>query len=207
MLSVVAAPTNAERRNPTRLPVRLPDRESDRALSARPQLTAASSNTCWHTWPCHAKPVATASATPALSHGEPAPGVLGPLPRIKRVDQVKPGPRHLSARIATALCQCGLDHPQALIESKPRRPRMPLQHIALLDSRIEAERKRGMPGHAGSIPAATDNPRPALTYRAVRRPSAARVAEPSRYRTGLIAAASKASVCFRDLPTTGQGRR
>jgi hypothetical protein len=47
------------------LPLRLPERESDHAAKALLQSTAASSNTCWHTWPRHDKPVTTISPTPS----------------------------------------------------------------------------------------------------------------------------------------------
>ena len=53
--------------NPIRLPLRLPERESDHAFSPLPRSTAASSNTCWHTWLRHASPVTTGSATPSVS--------------------------------------------------------------------------------------------------------------------------------------------
>lgn len=58
---------------PTRLPLRLPERESDQAVSARPQSTAASSNTCWHTWARHGSPVTTTSATPSVSTASTRP--------------------------------------------------------------------------------------------------------------------------------------
>ena len=53
--------------NPIRLPLRLPERESDHAFSPLPRSTAASSNTCWHTWLRHASPVTTGSDTPSVS--------------------------------------------------------------------------------------------------------------------------------------------
>ena len=67
-----------KRGKPTRLPRRFPDRESDQALSARPQSTAASSNTCWHTWVRHANPVTTVSAHPfgSTANTRPASSVF-----------------------------------------------------------------------------------------------------------------------------------
>ncbi len=46
-------------------------------------------------------------------------GVLGFLPGVERVDQIKPGPRHIYSRICPAVGERGLHHPKALVERKP----------------------------------------------------------------------------------------
>ena len=74
-------------------------------------------------------------------------GVLGFLPRVKPIDQVKPAPRDLHSWIGLALGECGFHHLQALIETKPGRAGMPGQHLVLLDSGVEAELERGVPAH------------------------------------------------------------
>jgi hypothetical protein len=73
--------------------------------------------------------------------------VLGFLPGIERIDQIKPGPRHVDVWMAAPLEQGGFDHPQTLVEREPRRPGMPRQHVVLLDGGVEAEPKRRMPCH------------------------------------------------------------
>ena len=135
-----------KRGKPTRLPLRLPERESDQAASARrsPQRLPRT-------------PAGTPRPPRQAGHhdlgfavdvdGEHSARILRFLPRVKRVDQVKPGPRHLRVWVGLALSECGFHHPQALIERKPGRAGMPGQHLLLLHGGVEAELERGVPTH------------------------------------------------------------
>jgi hypothetical protein len=49
-------------------------------------------------------------------------GVFGFLPRVKGVDQIKPGPRHLHLWVGLTLGERGFHHCQALVEREPGRP-------------------------------------------------------------------------------------
>src|SRR5271163_355393 len=84
--------------------------------------------------------------TAGLDSEDPA-GVRGFLPRVERVDQIEPGPRNLHIRARISLFESSFDQAQALIERKPRRPRMSGQHVTLLDGGVEAELERGVPAH------------------------------------------------------------
>jgi hypothetical protein len=66
---------------------------------------------------------------------------------LKRIDQVEPRPRHLCRRIDTAFRQSGFHYPQALIEPEPGCTTVSCKHFLLLDRRIEAELKCGVPCH------------------------------------------------------------
>ena len=74
------------------------------------------------------------------------------LPRVERVDQIKPGPRHLCVRVPIVLSESGSHHPQTLIERKSGRAPTPGQHLALLDGRVEAEREPSAPTHLAEHP-------------------------------------------------------
>ena len=80
-------------------------------------------------------------------HREDPAGVLGFLPPVERVDQIKPGPRHIDGGVGFTLVESGFHHLQALIEREPRRAGMPGQHLVLLDGRVEAEAECGVPAH------------------------------------------------------------
>jgi hypothetical protein len=73
--------------------------------------------------------------------------VLGLLPRVERVDQIKPRPRHLGVGVSFALGERGFHHRKAPVKREPGRSGMPGQHLLLLDGGIEAEFKRGVPAH------------------------------------------------------------
>ena len=79
--------------------------------------------------------------------GEDATGVLGFLPAVERVDQIKARPRHRRVRIGLALRKGGFHHPQALIERKTGGTCMPGQHLPLLIVGVEAEFERSVPIH------------------------------------------------------------
>ena len=86
---------------------------------------------------------------------EDAASGLGPLPRVKRIDQIKPHPRHLDTRIGFAVGERGFHRPQALIEREPRRPGMPGQQLVLLDRGVHTVAECGVPVHH---PSASHNP-------------------------------------------------
>jgi len=79
--------------------------------------------------------------------GDDPAGGLGCLPRVERVDQIEPRPRRLHIRVDLAVGERVLDNPQALVEPEPGRPRVPGQHLVLLDRRVETEPERGVTGH------------------------------------------------------------
>jgi hypothetical protein len=122
-----------KRGKPTRLPLRLPARESDQAANARPQSTAASSKTCWHTSARHGRPDTTNPATPLVSTATALPASSLFFPPLNALIRIKPCPRHIGAWGALAVGECGFHRARALIERKPGRPGMPGQHLPLLD--------------------------------------------------------------------------
>ena len=65
------------RGNRTWGPRRVPLRDCGKAASARPQSTAASSNTCWQISRRHGSPIATMEATPTPSIANSRPAVDG----------------------------------------------------------------------------------------------------------------------------------
>jgi hypothetical protein len=79
--------------------------------------------------------------------GEHPPGVLGLLPRVERVDQVKPRPRHLNTGIGLASSERGFHEPKTLVEREPRCPGMPRQHFVLLDRGVQTVAECGVPTH------------------------------------------------------------
>jgi hypothetical protein len=79
------------------------------------------------------------------------------------VDQIKPAPRHLRARVDFPLVESGFHHPQTLVERKSSRAGMPGQHLTLLDDRIEAELERGVSTHRSREHPITHRHQPAFS--------------------------------------------
>src|SRR5665647_871921 len=84
----------------------------------------------------------------------PTPGPArghGLLPRVERVDEVEPGPRHLHrAVISLVVAPDGTGvqvQAQALVRGEPCRPDVPGEHAGLLDARVEAVAERRVAGH------------------------------------------------------------
>jgi len=74
-------------------------------------------------------------------------GGLGGLPRVERVDQIEPRPRHRDVWGGRAVGEPSLDDPQALVERKPGRPGVAGQHPFLLDGGVQTEPERGVTRH------------------------------------------------------------
>jgi hypothetical protein len=65
--------------------------------------------------------------------------------------------RHVDGGVGLAVGERGFHSRQAPVERKPRRPRMPGQHLVLLNRGAEAALECGVPGHLTvSIPWHTD---------------------------------------------------
>ena len=88
---------------------------------------------------------------------EHSPGGFRQLPRVERVDEIEPSPRHVHIGVITVLCDCGFRHSQALVEREPGCSSVTPKHLLLFDSRVETELKRGVSGHrARSLTYASD---------------------------------------------------